>query len=332
MNIYDVSEKAGVSIATVSRVVNGNENVSEKTRQKVLQVMEELNYTPNVFARGLGTNTMHTIGILCADASDAYQANAVYYLEQALQEYHYNCFLCCTGYQHETKEKYMQLLLAKRVDAIILIGSTYVESQEENQKYLLDAAKNVPVFLINAYIDATGIYSIYCDDTGAACDATNLLIHNGCRNIAFIYDVHSFSCKRKRQGYLQALKQQNIAVREELLIEAPHSIQGTRDLLAQKYAEGLRFDGVMAVEDYLAVGTLKFANQQGIKVPEQLGIVGYNDSILAQCCEPELTTVDNKIAYLCHMTVHTLMRVLDKQEVDAKTCVDCAVIRRGTTP
>ncbi|MBQ3028604.1 MAG: LacI family DNA-binding transcriptional regulator, partial [Lachnospiraceae bacterium] len=96
MNIYDVSKKAGVSIATVSRVLNGNQNVSDKTKERVLTVMEELGYTPNVFARGLGLNTMHTIGILCSDSSDAFLANAVYYLEQALRNNGYESLLCCT--------------------------------------------------------------------------------------------------------------------------------------------------------------------------------------------------------------------------------------------
>ena len=83
MNIYDVSKKAGVSIATVSRVLNGNHNVSEKTRSKVISAMKELDYTPNIFARGLGLNTMKTIGIMCTDSSDTYLANAVYYVEQS---------------------------------------------------------------------------------------------------------------------------------------------------------------------------------------------------------------------------------------------------------
>ena len=97
MNIYDVSEHAGVSIATVSRVLNGNPNVSEKTREKVLKVMDELGYTPNVFARGLGLNTMKTIGIMCSDSSDPYLAGAIYYLERGLRAHGYDAILCCTG-------------------------------------------------------------------------------------------------------------------------------------------------------------------------------------------------------------------------------------------
>ena len=99
MNIYDISQKAGVSIATVSRVLNGSEKVSEKTRKKVLAVMEENSYTPNAFARSLGLNSMHTVGILCSDSSDVYQAQAIYYLERELRKNSYASMLCCTGYE-----------------------------------------------------------------------------------------------------------------------------------------------------------------------------------------------------------------------------------------
>ena len=98
MNIYDISKLAGVSIATVSRVLNGNEKVSEKTKKKVLEVIEQQGYTPNIFARGLGLNTMKTIGILCTDASDIYQAKAIFYIEDSLRSQGYDSILCCSGF------------------------------------------------------------------------------------------------------------------------------------------------------------------------------------------------------------------------------------------
>lgn len=142
MNIYDVSKKAGVSIATVSRVLNGNANVSDKTKNKVLVAMKELDYTPNIFARGLGLNTMKTIGIMCSDSSDTYLANAVYYLEQELRRHNYDSILCCTGQDSETKKKYLDLLISKRVDGIILAGSQFVLNQPgSDNRYILNAAK-----------------------------------------------------------------------------------------------------------------------------------------------------------------------------------------------
>ena len=112
MTIYDISEKAGVSIATVSRVLNGSSRVSEKTRRKVMDAMEKYGYTPNAFARGLGLNTMKTIGILCADSSDLYLAKAVYYIEQKLRANGYDSILCCTGYELEAKAASMSYLRA----------------------------------------------------------------------------------------------------------------------------------------------------------------------------------------------------------------------------
>ena len=104
MNIYDISKQAGVSIATVSRVINGNTNVSQKTKDKVLAVINECGYTPNAFARGLGLNTMNTVGILCPDSSDPYLAKSIYYLEQMLRQNGYDVLLCCTGYELSEKQ------------------------------------------------------------------------------------------------------------------------------------------------------------------------------------------------------------------------------------
>ena len=186
MNIYDVSNKAGVSIATVSRVLNGNAKVSSATRNKVLDAMKELDYTPNVFARGLGLNTMKTIGIMCIDSSDIYLAYAVYYLELELRKHGYDSILCCTGKDYTNKKKYLELLLSKRVDGIILAGSQFVENTNiHNNDYIINAAKDIPIVLVNGYLDAPNIYSVMCNDEIAIYNATNLLINNGHRNIVY---------------------------------------------------------------------------------------------------------------------------------------------------
>ena len=146
VNIYDVAKLSGVSIATVSRVVNGSTKVSEKTRRKVLDVMEQCGYTPNVFARGLGLDSMKTIGILCPDISDAFIAQAVAFLEERLHQYEYDCILGCSGYDLEAKEAHTKMLLSKRIDALILVSSTYAgrERHPEDVEYIKEAAKQTP--------------------------------------------------------------------------------------------------------------------------------------------------------------------------------------------
>ena len=135
MNIYDIAELSGVSIATVSRVVNDSPKVSEKTKMKVRAVMEANNYTPNVFARGLGLNSMKTVGIVCPDVSDDYMAGSVAYLEKRLRSYGYDCILYCSGYEYEDKAAAVHLILQKRIDALFLYDSNSYSTMEKMRGY-----------------------------------------------------------------------------------------------------------------------------------------------------------------------------------------------------
>ncbi len=331
MNIYDVSQKAGVSIATVSRVLNGNPNVSETTRQKVLTVMRDIGYTPNVFARGLGLNTMHTIGIMCADSSDPFLANAVYYLEQNLRKNGYDSFLCCTGYDLINKQKYLQLLLSKRVDAIILVGSSFLEATKKENSYLLEAAETIPVMMINGYISHPNIFCTLCDDYQAVYDVTGHLAGQGRRQILYLYTSRSYSGLQKLSGYKNSILANGLQLQEDLMIACPNDISATQNILNAAYEKGLRFDAVVASEDQLAVAAVKFAKQKGLSVPEELSIVGYNNSILSGCTDPEITSVDNHVETLCMTTISTLMRVLDGNDVPNKTTISNDIIIRETT-
>ena len=172
MTIYDISKKAGVSIATVSRVLNGSTNVKPKTKKKVMDIIEQYGYKPNAFARGLGLNSMKTIGILCADSSDLYLAKAIYYIEQNLRDNDYNSVLCCTGYEVENKKESLNLLLSQHVDAVIMIGSNFILNNAADNRYINDAAATVPIMLLNADYDCSNVYCTLCDDYKATCDAT----------------------------------------------------------------------------------------------------------------------------------------------------------------
>lgn len=331
MNIYDVSEKAHVSIATVSRVLNGNPNVSDKTRSRVLDVMKELGYTPNVFARGLGLNTMKTIGIMCSDSSDPYLANAIFYLERELRANGYDSILCCTGNTLETKHQYFNLLLSKRVDAIILAGSKFVELKPKDNTYILDAAKELPIMLVNGYLDGPGIYSTVCDDHAATYQAASNLLESGRSEILYLYTSQSYSGHNKQQGYRDALATCGIPIREELIQRCPKDVFAAKELLLQLSDSGLSFDAVMTSDDSLAVGAVKFANSRKLKIPEALSIIGYNNSILSYCTDPELTSIDTKVEQLCITTVNSLMEVFDGSNVPGKTTIAADLIKRQTT-
>ena len=334
MNIYDISEKAGVSIATVSRVVNGSTNVSTKTKEKVLAVIEEYGYTPNAFARGLTANTMHTVGILCPDSSDSHLAQAIFYLEQNLRAQGYDVLLCCTGYKLADKQKYMQLLLAKNVDGIILVSSTFVSAASRDNQYIKLASKKVPVVILNAALDAPNIFSVFCNDEKATEEATLSLIENGRKRILFLYNSLSYSCTRKRSGYEKALAACNIPLQNDLMQfckSVTDSISGVKDFLNQLALHDVTYDAVITADDLLAVGVIKYAKENHISIPSELEIIGYNNSTLAKCCEPELTSVDGKLEALCKQCVNALTSTLAGEDFPNKSVFSAELIQRETT-
>lgn len=331
MNIYDIAAMSGVSIATVSRVVNGSQKVSEKTRQRVLSIIEANGYTPNVFAQGLGLHTMHTIGILVPDIADPYMSSAVSYLEGQLKGYGYDCILSCSGFEQNSKEARVQMLLSKHIDALILVGSTYTghgRSDRETQ-YIRNAAQQIPIFVLNGVVSGENVYSSVSCDRQAVCEAVSALLRTGRRRVLFLTDSKSYSAREKRAGYKEAYQAAGLAVPRLLMQHVPDSIQGVREFLLHS---SLTFDAAVATDDSMAVGVIKYAVGRGICIPRDLAVIGYNNSALASCSEPELTSIDNRSRQLCQETVDRLIRVLEgSTSVPQHLCVPCQLIQRATT-
>lgn len=329
--IYDISQKAGVSIATVSRVLNDNSKVSAKTKAKVLAVMEEYEYEPNVFARGLGTGSIKTIGILCADVADIYLANAVSFLERELSREGFDTLLNCTGYEYKDKVKCMRMMESHKVDAVIMVGSHYIEDSKKKNEYILDVSQRIPVMLLNGYLEGDNIYCYLSDDYGAFYEATQNLLGCGCRDILFLYREVTDSSIRKRNGYQDALKSCGLEPDPERTVQCHNRIQSIRLELEDYFRDHPMVDAVIACDDELAIGAMKYFQGLGIRVPEEICVVGCNNSVLSICSEPELTSVDNMCEVLCVGTVSILMRVLEQQKVSPKTMVSCRYVGRGTT-
>lgn len=337
MTIYDISEKAGVSIATVSRVLNGSANVSEKTRKRVLDIIEEYGYTPNAFARGLGLNTMRTIGIMCADSSDLYLAKAVYYIEQKLRANGYDSLLCCTGYDLESKASSMNLLITKKVDGIILAGSNFVYETEQENQYIADAAGQVPVMLLNAVLDCPNVYSAACDDYTSMYEAALQMAGSGTEDILYFYNSDSYSGKRKVAGFRAAMKEkfpEKYKYTEPMVqfYNGSHEdIHAMTKHLLKVHESGLSFRGVIAADDTLALAAVKYAMEMRYRIPEDFSVLGCNNSMLAICCEPELTSIDNRLEPLCQHLITVLLDVLDGRDAPQKTVFPGRIIKRGTT-
>ena len=239
--------------------------------------------------------------------------------------------MCCTGPSLENKRIYFELLLSKRVDAVILAGSKFVELIDKNNDYLIEAAKEIPIMLVNGFLDAPGIYSTVCNDYQAMYSAASLLIGSGRRNILYLYTSHSYSGLNKVEGYKNALTDHNLPVRREYIHQCPKDLTESRKLLEKLDGLGLKFDAVMTSDDSLAGGAGKYAHKKNIRLPQQLAVIGYNNSILSYCTNPEISSIDTKVEQLCTTTVDTLMRVFDGGSVPAKTVIAPEFIQKQTT-
>lgn len=334
VNIYDISAKAGVSIATVSRVLNNNPHVSEETRKRVMAVIDESRYVPNAFARGLGLNTMKTIGLLCPDASDPYLAQALDYLEADFRAHGYDCLLACTGREPEARKEGVLRMISRHVDSMVLMGSSFIEDKEEDNQYLREAADSVPIVLLNGHYQADGIYCVFCDDEKAMYDATNYLIEQGKKKILYLHHSLNNSGKRKLNGYRRALNENSIDLDERMILlvdKDRHTIPHVCMLLKELANRGLKFDAVIASEDILAVAAIKYAAEMGIAIPEDLALIGYNNSIMCLCTNPELSSVDNKLLTICQKIVQTVIDVLNGQKTETALAFEAELILRETT-
>lgn len=330
MNIYDIAEKAEVSIATVSRILNNKGNVKEATRLKVLSVMENYDYQPNAFARALGLNSSKAIGVLCSDVSDLYYAKAVSVIENDLRDKEYDVTLFCTGLELKDKKKAIDSLLAKQVDAIILVGSIFYELTDNS--HIKEAAEKVPVIIINGEFDFANTYSIYCDEETATEKATELLIEHGHKDVAYLYDINSFSGKHKISGYKKALKRHGIKINKNHIVKCEREFSSYQKAIFNLLTTAPDFTALITSDDIVAAGAIKAFQQKGVKVPEDVAVIGMNNSIIADCTTPSITSIDNKVEALCTDAVRTLFDVFNEKDVSQIKKISANVIFRESFP
>lgn len=328
MNIYDIAEKAGVSIATVSRVLNDSANVSLKTKEKVLKIIADEGYMPNVFARGLNLNTMKMIGILCIDISDIFFARAVSVIENELKKSGYNSLLCSTGNQLENKKKCIDLLLMKRVDGLILIGSPFKEAGDNS--HIEKAAQSVPTVIINGLIESENIHCILCNEYQAMYDNVIALFKKGHQSILYLYDVESYSGLQKLKGYNDALEACGLTPDPRLILKIPKTISEAKKAVEQVMALNIPFSAVLASEDLLAMGALHILLEKGYHIPDDVAIIGFNNSLLCECAVPSLTSVDNQIDQLCLHAIDVLKDIFNDKPTAHQLTLNGHLIQRQT--
>ncbi|MDP4084498.1 MAG: LacI family DNA-binding transcriptional regulator [Bacillota bacterium] len=287
--IKDVARKANVSIATVSRILNNKTGFSEKTKIKVLRAIEELGYQPNALARGLINKNTQTIGVLIPTVSNMFSYEILSGIEKHANDLGYSVIVCNTADDGERTINYLQVLSEKRVDGIIIV-SEFI--REEYYKILTDM--NVPVVLVSSISFQFPIPYAKVDDRHAAFSATDYLIKKGHTKIAMIAGNTSdpIAGLPRIEGYRAAHHSHGLPVNDDFIIDCrtfTHTagMEAMEEILQKK----LDVTAIFASSDELAAGAMSVAYRKGIKIPDQLSIIGYDNTKLAEMLIPSLTTV-----------------------------------------
>jgi len=317
--IKEVAKAAGVSVATVSRVLNNEQVVALETVERVKAAIEALDYSPNMLGNSLRKSKTDTVLVLLPTLSNQFFSKILRGIEEEAKKYRLNVLIGMTDGDREIEEKYLTMLKTRRVDGAIFFSST-LEGEE-----LTALAKRYPVVQLE-YVEGSETSYVSIDNEAAGYEAVSALIRMGHRNIAFLgVKQNIVSSGERKNGYLRALKEAGISPREENIIEDSYSFKSGMRSAEKLWKRADPPTAVFAVADSIAIGLVKGLQKLGCRVPEDISVIGFDNIAVAEFMTPSLSTVSQPQKEL---GIHA-MRLLEKKIQDLN-CADKSVVLAHT--
>lgn len=327
--IYDIAQRAGVSIATVSRVLNHSPGVKEETRQRVMAAIHDLNYSHNAVAAALTGKKTYTLGFLLPDIANPFFAELARGVEDRANYHGFNVIICNTDNKPHKEQAYVRLLLKKRIDGLLFAAaSAGSQALKQVQK------SGLPVVLVAREATDMDLCSVLVDNVEAGYTATRHLIELGHRVIALATQSLTIKTSQDRRlGYLRALEEYGLAISDDLQIFDCRGIEGGRMAVRQLMQLSKKPTAVVAFNDMVAIGIIAEAKAAGLAVPEQLSVVGVDDTIIASVTDPPLTTVAQPIYSMGHQAIDCLVGLINGEKLPRKRIIldTHLVIRKSAT-
>ena len=312
VTIYDVAREAGVSMATVSRVVNGNKNVKENTRKKVLEVIDRLDYRPNAVARGLASKRTTTVGVVIPDITNTYFAALAKGIDDIAEMYKYNIVLANSDEDDEKEVAVVNTLFSKQVDGVIFMG--YHLTEKIRSEF---SRSRTPVVLAGTVDVEHQLPSVNIDYKNATADAVRHLLKRN-KKIAFVSGplVDDINGKIRLVGYKEALKEAKVNYSEGLVFESKYRYDAGY-ALAERLVSS-KATAAIVTGDELAAGLLNGLADQGVSVPEDFEIITSDDSQIARYTRPNLTTIAQPLYDLGAISMRMLTKIMHKEELEER--------------
>lgn len=313
ITIKDVAKKANVSISTVSRVINKSKPVSDEIRERVEEVIEELNYEPNPIARSLVMKKTNLIGVIVPDISSFFIGEVLNAIEQIAKVYDYDIILCNSYGERKQELKYLNLLKNKHVEGLIFIS---YKIEKEHKEFIKEA--DFPVALINRYLKDLDTISVSIDHEKACYSMTKYLIETGSKDIALIRSGFSDDLFINEQliGYKKALKDSKIDYDETRVYDGVHKIDEAYELVEEMIKQKNMPEAIFATTDNTAIAAINCLLDNGYDIPKDIQVVGFYDSKIANLFRPKLTTIHQPIFDLGSVATRMLIKKINEEMQD----------------
>lgn len=331
LTISDIAKEAEVSIATVSRVINGNYPVKESTRDKVQKVIDKYQFEPNVLAKGLISQRSDTIGVMVPSITNLFFPTVVKAIEKKLRHQGYSIYLCDTDGDPLKEVSYVKSLTSRQVDGIIVIDPTI-----DNMKngYFEKESKHTPFVFINGYSKGIDCNFILNDEETGATQAMRYLLSLGHQNIAFMRGRDSYSYDVKEAIYMQMMEEQNLKNKINIVNigegNTEHTVEQAMSYTEKVFSNSPEITAIFACNDIMALGVINACRRTGKQVPEQVSVVGFDNIALSILIEPKLTTVDQNMYELGAKAADMLVEVITQKTKKQKNPPTRKVILNST--
>jgi DNA-binding LacI/PurR family transcriptional regulator len=294
--IIDVAKRAQVSTTTVSRFLNHNGPISSETAAKIKAAIEELNFRPNFFAKGMRTSVTKTIGILIPDYRNLFYPELFHGIDGYSRAHGYMTLVTNTDTESVSEHEHIEELVERQVDGLILFSYNRIK---KDMDYLCAIARDIPVVVMDPLVKNEPLSYVISDGCKGTMTAVDYLLDRGRKRIGYVRGPNSvYVTKERFRGYKAALKRRGLALDEGLVSEGDFSIASGFAAAKSLIESGSKVDAIMTVNDMMAVGVVRYLNSSRIRVPEDINVIGFDNIALCEIVEPTLTTIAQPIGLL----------------------------------
>lgn len=328
MTIYDIAAKAGVSASTVSRVINGRSGIGKATRERVEAILKETGFVIDEGARSLVSQKSHMVGILVSDIRNQHHIEGAYMILRRLQEEGYVCLLLNAGESPDQKAECIRILARRKIDALVLVGSAF--ECPEVEAAIAAHMSSIPVVFQNGSFTLANVHSALAAEDRGTEEAVDHLYEGGRRRIAYVNNADTASNRRKIAGYRRAMARHGL---EPLIVPSCREDSGEAggEATASLLASHPDVDAIIFSIDITAVGACRHILDSGRCIPDDIAVIGTDDSPYARLANPRLTSIDTKLQKLSDICCDMLLDALEgRGEDQSKAYVEASLSVRET--